>query len=137
MKPINIFLSCLFLIILSVINIKSQVKDTYYNSGIDKSSRGDYQGAITDFTKAIEQYPNEPKPYYYRGINKFNLKDYSGAIVDFNRTIGLNPKFADGYYMLGMSKIGLKKRKEACADFQIANQLGSSAASTAVDKYCK
>jgi tetratricopeptide (TPR) repeat protein len=137
MKPLNVFLSCLFIYMVYAANVQAQLKDSFYKSGIDKSSKGDYQGAIADFTKVIEQYPNEPKPYHYRGINKFNLKDYSGAIVDFGRAIGLNPKNADSYYMRGMAKIGVKKRKEACIDFQIANQLGSSGASAAVDKYCK
>jgi tetratricopeptide (TPR) repeat protein len=137
MKPLSVFLSCLFICIIFAASAQAQLKNSFYNSGIDKSTKGDYQGAIADFTKVIEQYPNEPKPYHYRGINKFNLKDYSSAIVDFSRAIGLNPKNADSYYMRGMSKIGIKKRKEACEDFQIANQLGSRSASAAVDKYCK
>jgi tetratricopeptide (TPR) repeat protein len=137
MKSLNVFISCIFFLLFCVIVVQAQVMGSFYNSGIDKSSKGDYQGAITDFTKVIEQYPNEPKPYHYRGINKFNLKDYSGAIVDFNSAIGLNPKYADAFYMRGMAKIGMKKRKEACVDFQIANQLGNRSASTALDKYCK
>jgi Flp pilus assembly protein TadD len=137
MKPLSVFLSCLFICIMCAVNVQAQLKDSFYNSGIDKSTKGDFQGAIADFTKVIEQYPNEPKPYHYRGINKFNLKDFSGAIVDFNRAIGLNPKNADSYYMRGMAKIGMKKRKEACPDFQTASQLGSSSASAAIDKYCK
>jgi tetratricopeptide (TPR) repeat protein len=137
MKSFSVSLSCLFFCIFYVTNLQAQLKDSFYYSGIDKSTKGDYQGAIADLTKVIEQYPNEPKPYHYRGINKFNLKDYSGSIVDFNRAIGLNPKYADSYYMRGMAKIGLKKRKEACVDFQIADQLGNRSASAALDKYCK
>jgi tetratricopeptide (TPR) repeat protein len=137
MKPFSVFLSCLFFTLVYLTGVQGQLKDSYYNSGIDKSSKGDFQGAIADLTKVIEQYPNESKPYHYRGINKFNLKDYSGSIADFNKAIGLNPKYADSYYMRGMAKIGLKKRKEACADFQIANQLGNRSASAALDKYCQ
>jgi len=136
-KSLSVFLSFLFICFLFQTNIQAQVMSSFYDSGIDKSTKGDYQGAIADFTKVIEQYPNEPKPYHYRGINRFNLKDYSGAIDDFNKAIGLNPKNADTYYMRGMSEIGLKKRKEACVDFQAANQLGSRSASSAVERYCK
>ncbi|MGD1045830.1 MAG: tetratricopeptide repeat protein [Bacteroidota bacterium] len=136
MKSLNIFIYCIFIYLFCVINVHAQVMSSFYDSGINKSSKGDYQGAITDFTKVIEQYPKEPKPYHYRGINKFNLKDYSGAIVDFNSAIGLNPKYADAYYMRGMAKIGVKKRKEACEDFQVASQLGYRSASIALDKYC-
>jgi tetratricopeptide (TPR) repeat protein len=137
MKPLSVFLSSLLFFLLYISGTQAQVMGAYYTSGIDKSSKGDYQGAITDFTKVIELYPNESKPYHYRGINKFNLKDYSGSLVDFDRAIGLNPKFADSYYMRGMAKIGVRKRKEACADFQIANQLGNRSASAALDRYCK
>ncbi len=137
MKPLCVFLSLISLYCFYLTCVQAQIKGSFYDSGIDKSTKGDYQGAIDDFTKVIEQYPNESKPYYYRGINKFNIKDYLGAIVDFNRTIGLNPKNADAYYMLGMAKVGIKKRKEACIDFQIANQLGSNSASSALDKYCQ
>jgi tetratricopeptide (TPR) repeat protein len=137
MRLLSIFLASLFFFLFYTIGAQAQVMGAYYSSGIDKSSKGDYQGAINDFTKVIELYPNESKPYHYRGINKFNLKDYSGALVDFDRAIGLNPKFADSYYMRGMAKIGVKKRKEACADFQNANQLGNRSASAALEKYCK
>ncbi|RPI03886.1 MAG: hypothetical protein EHM64_11625 [Ignavibacteriae bacterium] len=115
----------------------AQVTGELYKSGIDKSTKGDYQGAIADFTKVIALYPNEPKPYHYRGINKFNIQDYNGAIADFDVAIGLNPKNGDTFYMRGMAKIGVKKRKEACADFQMANQLGNRSASAALDRYCR
>jgi tetratricopeptide (TPR) repeat protein len=137
MKSLSAYLSCLFFFLLFITHVQAQVSGAFYDSGIDKSTKGDYQGAIADFTKVIALYPNESKPYHYRGINKFNIKDYAGAIVDFDRAIGLNPKNADSYYMRGMARIGVKKRKEACADFQMANQLGNRSASAALDKYCK
>ncbi len=117
--------------------VQAQSIGSAYDSGLEKSSKGDYAGAIADFTKVIEQYPNEAKPYHYRGINRFNVKDYVGAIGDFDKAIGLNPKYADAYYMRGMAKIGAKKKSEACVDFQKASDLGNSAASYALDKYCR
>jgi tetratricopeptide (TPR) repeat protein len=116
---------------------QSQATGTAYDSGLEKSSKGDYYGAIADFTKVIEQYPKEAKPYHYRGINKFNLKDYLGAIEDFNKAITLNPKFADAYYMRGMAKVGAKQKDEACPDFQKASDLGNMAARYALEKYCR
>jgi Flp pilus assembly protein TadD len=116
---------------------QAQVTGGYYNSGLDKSSKGDFNGAIADFTKVIEQYPNEPKPYHYRGINKFNLKDYAGAIIDFDKAIALNPKNPECYYMRGMAKVGARKKKESCGDFQKAYDLGNQAAAAALDKYCR
>jgi tetratricopeptide (TPR) repeat protein len=136
-KPLIEFIFCFFLILLCSGSIFGQVIGDMYNTGLDKSSKGDYYGAIADFTKVIEQYPNEPKPYHYRGINKFNLKDYEGAILDFDKAIKLNPKFTDAYYMRGMAKVGAKKKKDSCPDFEKAKELGHQAAQFALDKYCK
>ncbi len=129
---------CLVSIVLLIPAVtQSQVSGSAYDSGIEKSQKGDYYGAIADFTKAIEQYPNESKPYHYRGINKYNLKDYAGAIEDFTKAVELNPKFSDAFYMRGMAKVGAKRKSEACPDFQKANDLGNTAASYALDKYCR
>ena len=55
----------------------------------------DYQGAISDFTKAIEINPMNDKAYNNRGNAKSNLKDYSGAIVDYSKAIEINPRHVD------------------------------------------
>jgi tetratricopeptide (TPR) repeat protein len=116
--------------------IKAQDNSNLYDSGLDKIAKGNYYGAISDFSKVIEQKPSEPKPYYYRGISKYNLKDYSNAIWDFTMAIECNQKFADAFYMRGMAKVALKKRKEACEDFKLAVKFGNPNASYAIDKYC-
>jgi tetratricopeptide (TPR) repeat protein len=136
MKSLTMF--CLVSIVfLAPAVSRSQTIGESYDSGLEKSSKGDYYGAIADFTKVIEQYPNEAKPYHYRGINKFNLKDYEGAIADFTKAISLNPKFADAYYMRGMARVGARQKDEACPDFQKASDLGNTAARYALDKYCR
>ena len=59
--------------------------------GIDKYNLEDYNGAIQDYTKAIELSPLWSAAYDYRGIAKSELKDYIGAIQDFNKAIELHP----------------------------------------------
>jgi len=137
MKSLSTLITSLFFYLLFLNYAQAQVSGGFFNSGIDKSGKGDYYGAIADFTKVIEQQPSESKPYHYRGINKFNLKDYTGAIGDFDHAIELNPKYADAYYMRGMAKVGAKKKKDSCEDFKKAIELGYSGASEALDKYCK
>jgi tetratricopeptide (TPR) repeat protein len=114
----------------------AQTAEFYYNSGIDCASRQDFNGAITNFTKAIELNKNDAKLYNYRGICRFNLRDFANAMTDFNQAIQLNQKFADSYYMRGMCRIGLKDRKGACLDFQKASELNHASARDALDKYC-
>ena len=61
----------------------------YRESGNIKYNSEDYQGAISDYTKAIEINPKEAKAYCNRGSAKNVLKDYSGAISDYTKAIEL------------------------------------------------
>jgi len=49
----------------------------------------DYQGALEDFTYAIQVRPNLYVPYSSRASIKFHLKDYAGALEDYNTAIKL------------------------------------------------
>jgi tetratricopeptide (TPR) repeat protein len=62
-----------------------------YNRGVDKSDLGDKQGAIDDYTLAINLNPNDDKAYNNRGIAKSDLGDDRGAIDDYTLAIDLNP----------------------------------------------
>ena len=46
-----------------------------YNEGISRYDRGDYSGAIADFTKALEQSPHFAEAYYNRGLAKYQHRD--------------------------------------------------------------
>ena len=61
----------------------------YYNIGVYKAKLKDYNGAISDYTKAIELNPNYTKAYYNRGIAKENLGDLNGACADWKKAAEL------------------------------------------------
>ena len=46
-------------------------------------------GRISDFTKAIEIYPEYTAAYLYRGIAKLNMEDLKGACFDANKSVSL------------------------------------------------
>ena len=71
--------------------------DFYFDRAFEKGENGDYYGAISDFTKAIEINPNDAVAFYNRGIAKDDLKDYYGAIADYKKAIEINPKFVRAY----------------------------------------
>ena len=52
----------------------------YYNNGNAKLHLKDYQGAIKDYTKAIELNPDAEGAYYNRGLAKEKLEDHRGAL---------------------------------------------------------
>ena len=62
--------------------IKRRKAGDYYVCGANKYDRGDYEGAITDYTQAIQLKPDYATVYNNRGITKYYLGDKQGAITD-------------------------------------------------------
>ena len=48
----------------------------YFNQGVEKYEAGNYQGALADYTKAIQANPRSAQTYNYRGDAKQNLQDF-------------------------------------------------------------
>ena len=66
--------------------------EKYSNKVIEKFNLKDYQGAIKDFSKAINLNRKNEDAFTKRGIVKFFLKDNQGAIDDYSEALKLNPK---------------------------------------------
>ncbi len=108
----------------------------YFNRALEKAKRGDYYGAIADFTIVIEINPNNSMAYYNRGLAKNYLKDNYGAISDYTKAIQLDPKYVDAYRNRGISKELIKDMKGACADWRKASDLGVKDAAKWVRDQC-
>ncbi len=105
--------------------VKAESAVFYYNRGVDKYDAGDYYGAISDYSKAIEINPRHASAYYNRGtIKGKELGDYYGAIADYNKSIEINPMDADAYRNRGLSKEYIRDLKGACSDWRKASELG-------------
>ena len=89
----------------------------YISEGHSKRMRGDYDGAIADFDRAVELDPDHAGAYYIRGMIKEEQRDYAEAIADFDRAIALEPDAADMYNHRGYSKFALADYEGAIADF--------------------
>ena len=58
----------------------------WFFSGTEKAYEyGDYQGAIDDYTKAIEMRPNYAYAIWLRGDSKEMLGDLKGACIDYRK----------------------------------------------------
>jgi tetratricopeptide (TPR) repeat protein len=99
--------------------------DDYFNSGVQKFKKQDYQGALHDYNRAIKLNPNFVEAYNYRGNLKQNkLQDYKGALADFNRAIQLEPNYALLYKNRGVLKVAhLQDNRGALVDLNRAIQL--------------
>src|ERR1700751_1582130 len=84
-KTILLIASCLLL------GCLSKSSDTYLTSGLAKDDLEDYDGAISDYNKAIELNPHYAEAYYKRGNVKKNIKDYTGALADYTKSIEIKP----------------------------------------------
>ena len=72
-------------------------------------AKGDQDGAIADFTRAIELSPTMiMRPMRVAADPRNSKGDHDGGIADFTRAIELNPKYADAYQGRGYA---LQERK--------------------------
>jgi tetratricopeptide (TPR) repeat protein len=78
---------------------------------------GDMNGAIADFSRAIELDPKSLSAVYNRGITRLQKGDYQAAIADLSRAIELSPNTADYYNDRGLAKLRKGDTDGAIADF--------------------
>ena len=69
----------------------SQDAIVYYGHGLAKSTKGDQDGAIADFSQAIELDPRLADAYQNRGLAKSSKGDSQGAADDYERAKKLKP----------------------------------------------
>ena len=135
---------------------QKKTKESYNSDGDKKSKLKDYQGAISDYTKAIEINPNYSIAYFNRGCVKSKLKDYYGAISDYNKAIetaeaianivgsevltvkaAIDSNYRNSYTNRGIAKENIGDIEGACLDWQKAANLGHKDAKIWVEKQCK
>lgn len=87
--------------------------------------KGDLDGAITDYTRALEFESNDAAIFYGRGSARQKKNDLEGALADYTKTIELDPSHALTYANRGVVKVLLKKSDYAL-DFEAAFRLDPS-----------
>ena len=90
--------------------------------GIEKAKKGDMDGALADFNRAIELDPKNAAAYYNRASAKMLKKDAAGAIADYTRVIELDPKNVGAYNNRGILKARNNDPDGAVADYNQAIQ---------------
>ncbi|MGF1541988.1 MAG: trypsin-like peptidase domain-containing protein [Pleurocapsa sp.] len=64
------------------IPVEVAAQQDFVSMGITKYKQEDYQGAIADFNRALEEDVNNIEAYYSRGSAFFALQDYTAAIAE-------------------------------------------------------
>jgi tetratricopeptide (TPR) repeat protein len=93
------------------------------NRGIEKGKEGNFDGAIADFTRAIELNPKDDAPYYNRAQAKRLKNDTAGAIADYTRAIELGSTNPAAYNNRGNARAENNDRDGAIADYTRAIEL--------------
>ncbi len=120
---------------LGKINV-SITAETYFKWGNAKYYMGNYVGAITDYTSAIQLKPDYFGAYNNRGVAKADLGQHFAAISDYDTTIRLKPDFANAYDNRGVSKGKLGQYVAAISDCDIAIRLKPDYAEAYYNRGC-
>ncbi|MEH1862836.1 MAG: protein kinase [Nostoc sp.] len=96
-----------------------------------KNEKGDLQGAISDYTQAV-QLKSDFVTYYYRGLAYSAIGDKKAAIADYNQAIQLKPDFAYAYYERARLRRDGDDKPGALVDFQQAANLYQQQGDTAM-----
>jgi tetratricopeptide (TPR) repeat protein len=96
--------------------------DDYFLSGVQKTNKGDYRGALADYNQAIALEPKSANAYNNRGVLKNEkLTDFQGALADYNQAIAIDPKNINAYNNRGnLKNEKLNDVQGALADFNQA-----------------
>jgi Tetratricopeptide repeat len=119
------------------IDVNALLKDAYYNRGCAKDELKDYEGAINDYTKAIEFGSNHSEEYLNRGLAKYELHLFQEAIKDYDKAIEIDPEKGTAYFGRGNAKYQIGDKENACLDWSKAAKLGLFLADEMITKYCK
>jgi tetratricopeptide (TPR) repeat protein len=92
----------------------------YAQRAIAKQRMGDPQGAIPDYSKAIQMEPpvNQAQYHFHRGMCFADLEDYEQAVSEYARSIALFADHPGPYHLRGkLFATKLERYQEAIADF--------------------
>ena len=114
-------------VFLSISSVYADTAEEYYNRGDAYLDKGNFDEAISCYTKAIELNPNDANGYYNRGTiycNKNNPKrNLDQAIFDFTKAIELNPKLSTAYCNRGLAYYEKENFDQAILDSTKAIEL--------------
>ena len=96
---------------------------SHMSSGTAKRKSGDYDGAIADFSRAIEIEPDNVMAFVNRAVCKQDKEDHHGAISDWDRALELKPDDGGWYVNRGIVKEVIGDYDGALSDYNRAAEV--------------
>ena len=113
----------------TALEINPNLVEVYYKRANLRSYLKDFEGAIDDYSLAIEVTSfSSPESYLKRGFFiEHYLKDYPRAVADYTKAIEIDPNYFDSYQQRAYTKLyKLKDYKGAIADLKKAIKLAKA-----------
>ena len=105
-----------------------------HKSGDKKYQLNDFNGAILDYTKAIEIDSAYSKSFYMRGLCKQALMDNDSAFLDFNKAIAIDSTKYNYYLKRGRIRVSVRQLKLAIKDFNKSIELEPESSNSYVER---
>lgn len=124
MKPARHLLGLIFLF--AVWPVQGQTPRTaadYISRANEKDDRGDHDGAIADYNKAIKIDPRDASAYYNRGLARRRKGDVDGAIADYTKVVEIDPLYVLAYQNRGVARQLKGDLEGAIADYDKAIEI--------------
>ncbi|PZR20845.1 MAG: hypothetical protein DI539_09620 [Flavobacterium psychrophilum] len=97
---------------------QSTAKD-YIRAGVQLHDKGDYNGALESYEKALAVDKGNEEAYYEMGLTNLNMKNYDKTSEYADKLIKNKKDYvAKGYHLKGMSLDYMGKPKDAIAAFK-------------------
>jgi tetratricopeptide (TPR) repeat protein len=104
--------------------VKEVITDKWMARANTYMQQGNYEDAITYYTKALKVNPKDAIAYNNRGLAWGKKGDYDNAIADFTKSVEIDPQFADAYKNRGIVYYNKGDYNRTCSDFQKSCELG-------------
>ncbi|MEW6302891.1 MAG: tetratricopeptide repeat protein [Verrucomicrobiota bacterium] len=131
MKSLLQFFISLNLLYFPLASILGQDAQAYIDSGDKKREQQDWDGAIADYTRAIELDPKKATAYVSRASAKEAKGDFTGAVADWSQVIQLQPNSSYWYLVRSTARRKAGDLSGAIADASQSLQLPGNHPSSA------
>lgn len=92
------------------------MNNDFYIQGIEKFKQQDYAGAIEEFSRALQQNPDDTAAYLKRGLAYYDSGAIMQAVSDYTEVIKINPENGEAYYCRALARLALKNLPGALED---------------------
>jgi tetratricopeptide (TPR) repeat protein len=103
--------------------LSAQSAGSYVTSGLEKYRLGNYDGAIADYTQAIDLNSSYVGAWLNRGMARSKQGNFDGAIADYSQAIKLKSNSVDAFFHRGTAALLQGNFDGAIADYSKAIEL--------------